>query len=174
MRHLTAALVASAFAVTLGAGIKAQSGAIQIPRPPVAPARGWTPPKTAWGDPDISGTFTNKYEQGTPMERPAGFDGRGVDDVRGAELKTLLEDRQRQSDARQQFLAGDPTGQIAVLPEFGDRGEIVKGHRAWMIIDPVDGKMPAMTEEGQRRRPWRTPGRAASRTWDSIATLTSA
>jgi hypothetical protein len=93
------------------------------------------------------------------MERPAGFDGRTVDDVRGPELTKLLEDRQQQSDARQQFLAGDPTGRIAVLPEFGDRGEIVKGHRAWMIIDPPDGKIPAMTEEGRRRTPWREPGR---------------
>ena len=34
-----------------------------------------------------------------------------------------------------------------------------------MIIDPADGKMPAMTEEAQRRTPWRDPrrtGRAAS------------
>jgi hypothetical protein len=136
-----------------------RSRARAIPKPPVAPKPGWAPPRTAWGDPDISGNFTNKYEQGTPMERPAGFEGRGVDDVRGAELKKLLEERQRQSDARQQFLAGDPTGRIAVLPEFGDRGEIVKGNRAWMIIDPADGKMPAMTEEGQRRTPWREPGR---------------
>ena len=98
------------------------------------------------------------------MERPAGFEGRSVDDVRGAELTKLLEDRQRQSDARQQFLAGDPTGRIAVLPEFGDRGEIVKGHRAWMIINPADGKMPAMTEEGQRRTPWRDPGRTGRAT----------
>jgi hypothetical protein len=159
MRHYTATVLAIALTLTLAAVLSGQSGAIQIPKPPVAPKPGWTPPKTAWGDPDISGIFTNKYEQGTPMERPAGFEGRRVDDVRGAELKQLLQDRQRQSDERQQFLAGDPTGRIAVLPEFGDRGEIVKGHRAWMIVDPADGKIPAMTEEGQRRRPWREPGR---------------
>jgi hypothetical protein len=159
MPHVTGAVVASAFAVALGAAASAQPGAIQIPKPPVAPKPGWVTPKTAWGDPDISGNFTNKYEQGTPMERPAGFEGRGVDEVRGAELNKLLEDRQRQSDARQPFLAGDPTGRIAVLPEFGDRGEIVKGHRAWMLIDPADGKMPAMREEAQRRTPWRDPGR---------------
>jgi hypothetical protein len=111
-----------------------------------APKPGWVSPKTAWGDPDISGNFTNKYEQGTPMERPAGFEGRRVDGVRGAELNKLLEDRQRQSDARQPFLAGDPTGRIAVLPEFG-RGAI----------------------HGARVR-----RRAASRTLDSTATSTSA
>src|SRR6476646_11642709 len=102
------ASVSLGFAIVLAASVLAQTK--------------YKAPRTAWGDPDISGNFTNKYEQGTPMERPAGFEGRGVDDVRGAELKKLLEERQRQSDARQQFLAGDPTGKIAVLPEFGDRG----------------------------------------------------
>ena len=53
-----------------------------IPKPPKAPKAGWTPPKTPWGDPDIQGNFTNKYEQGTPMERPAGFEGRKADDAR--------------------------------------------------------------------------------------------
>jgi len=159
MRSNTAAVLAIGFTLTLRTLVSGQSGTIQIPKPPVAPKPGWAPPRTAWGEPDISGVFTNKYEQGTPMERPANFEGRGVDDVRGAELSKLLEERQRQSDERQQFLAGDPTGRIAVLPEFGDRGEIVKGHRAWMIIDPPDGKIPAMTQEGQRRRPWREPGR---------------
>ena len=30
-------------------------------------AASWTPPRTPWGDPDISGSFTNKDEQGVPM-----------------------------------------------------------------------------------------------------------
>ena len=29
----------------------------------------WTAPRTPWGDPDISGAFTNKDEQGIPFER---------------------------------------------------------------------------------------------------------
>jgi len=33
-----------------------------IPKPPKPPRAGWVPPKTAWGDPDIQGNFTNKYE----------------------------------------------------------------------------------------------------------------
>ena len=83
-------------------------------------------PKTASGDPDISGNFTNKYSRGRRWNaQPASRVG--ACDVRGAELKKLLEERQRQSDARQQFLAGDPTGRITVCLEFGDRGEIVEG-----------------------------------------------
>ena len=38
--------------------------------------KSWTPPRTPWGDPDVSGYFTNKDEQGVPFERPAEFAGR--------------------------------------------------------------------------------------------------
>src|SRR6202521_3693581 len=121
MRYVTAAVVASAFALTLGAVASAQSGAIQIPKPPVAPKPGWVAPKTAWGDPDISGNFTNKYEQGTPMERPAGLEGRKVDDVRGDDLARLVQERQRLAEERAPFLAGDPTGRIRGNGAFSDR-----------------------------------------------------
>src|SRR5262245_16306410 len=36
-----------------------------------APANGYSPPKTAWGDPDLEGVFTNATV--TPFERPAEF-----------------------------------------------------------------------------------------------------
>ena len=26
--------------------------------------------RTPWGDPDLQGTYTNTYENGTPLERP--------------------------------------------------------------------------------------------------------
>jgi hypothetical protein len=136
-----------------------------IPKPPKAPQAGWVPPRTPWGDPDIHGNFTNKYEQGTPMERPASFEGRRVDDVRGQELVKVLQDRQRLSDERAPFLAGDPTGRIRGNLAFGDRGEIVKGNRAWMIIDPADGKIPPLTAEAQQRAAARAaarPGRTGS------------
>ena len=30
----------------------------------------YAPPRTPWGDPDLQGTYTNKDEYGTPLERP--------------------------------------------------------------------------------------------------------
>ena len=54
------------------------------------------PPRTPWGDPDLQGNYTNKYEQNTPLERPEEFAGRRVEDVTGAELADLLEKRQKQ------------------------------------------------------------------------------
>ena len=38
-------------------------------------------PRTPWGDPDLQGHYTNKYEYGTPFERPAGFEGRRPTDL---------------------------------------------------------------------------------------------
>ena len=39
-----------------------------------AGARKWTPPKTAWGEPDLQGTWTN--ETITPFERPKNLAGK--------------------------------------------------------------------------------------------------
>ena len=33
-------------------------------------------PRTAWGDPDLQGTYTNSDESGIPMQRPAEFAGK--------------------------------------------------------------------------------------------------
>ena len=46
----------------------------------------YAPPRTPWGDPDLQGTYTNKYEQSTPLERPDQFAGRRVEDVSGEDL----------------------------------------------------------------------------------------
>ena len=107
--------------------------------------------RTPWGDPDLSGNYTNKYEQGTPMERPAEFEGKSVYQVTGAELAAAVQKRKEESDARAPFLAGDPTGNIRGNAAFGDRDDMIQGHRAWMIVDPPDGKIPATLPEAQAR-----------------------
>jgi hypothetical protein len=65
----------------VGILLQAPVGA-QQPAGDARPARAPLPgtahaaPRTPWGDPDLQGDYTNKYEQGTPFERPAEFDGR--------------------------------------------------------------------------------------------------
>ena len=54
----------------------------------VVPAAAQTP-RTPWGDPDLQGNYTNKYEQGTPFERPDEFSGRRLEDVKGEELAQI-------------------------------------------------------------------------------------
>ena len=52
--------------------LAAQATASQVRQAKAA----WTPPRTPWGDPDLQGNYTNKYEHGTPFERPQEFEGR--------------------------------------------------------------------------------------------------
>ena len=71
-------------------------------------AKNWTPPRTAWGDPDIAGVFTNSDESGIPFERPAEFEGRKLEDVSPAELADMVKQRQKQAIERAPTLSEFP------------------------------------------------------------------
>jgi hypothetical protein len=116
-----------------------------------AATRSWTPPRTPWGDPDLQGNFTNKYEQSTPFERPRELEGRPIEDIRGQELAAILEKRQETAIARAPFQVGDPEGRIQSTEAFRDANELSKGSRPWMVIDPPDGRIPPLTPEAQQR-----------------------
>ncbi len=99
-------------------------------------------PRTVWGDPDLQGNYTNKYEQSTPLERPDEFAGRRREDVTGAELAAVLAARSRQVLSRPE----------AVGPlQFRDPLDVTKGSLPWLVVDPPDGKMPPMTADALRR-----------------------
>lgn len=102
----------------------------------------YAPPRTPWGDPDLQGTYTNKYEQSTPLERPDQFAGRRVEEVSGAELADVLAKRDKQVVER---AAG-----VGPL-QFRDPLEVTKGSRAWLIVDPPDGRVPPMTPAARQR-----------------------
>ena len=59
-----------------------QSDLPQQLRPEAKIVKGYVPPKTAWGDPQLAGAYTNSDESGIPFERPAQFDGKKTADVR--------------------------------------------------------------------------------------------
>jgi hypothetical protein len=149
-------------AVVAGASV---SLAAQAPTPSKAPAKSgvttYTPPKTPWGDPDIQGNYTNKYEQGTPFERPAEFDGKTLAEIPAAELADTIKKRQQATIERDPFISGDPTGTIAGPLEFRDIFEITRASRAWFVTDPPDGKIPPMVS-GAAERIARRPVRGSS------------
>jgi hypothetical protein len=127
-------------------------------------AQTWTPPRTPWGDPDLQGNYTNKYEQGTPFERPAEFDGRTLDQIKGDELTRLVKERADEVLLNSPFTGGDPVaGNFGGAPAFYDRFEASRGSRLWLVVDPADGKIPAMTPEGQKASAARAAARAAAR-----------
>ena len=53
-------------------------------------AQTYTPPKTPWGHPDLQGIYSNDDETGTPMERPAQFEGKTLADITPGELATIV------------------------------------------------------------------------------------
>jgi hypothetical protein len=99
-------------------------------------------PRTPWGDPDLQGTYTNKYEANTPLERPDEFAGRRLEDVSAAELDVIRQRRQKQ------FLERP----AAVGPlQFRDPLDVTRGSRAWFLVDPPDGRIPPRTPAEIRR-----------------------
>ena len=108
-------------------------------------------PRTPWGDPDIEGYYTNKYEYGTPFERPAEFEGRRAEDVTAQELAEVTAQRQQDALDRAPFFGGDPEGRIGNSAEFRDIYEVTKGSRAWFVTDPPDGQIPPVLPEARAR-----------------------
>ena len=134
--------IAAAAAVSAGeapaAGTKATATTTTAPK-------NWTVPRTPWGDPDLQGNYTNKYETSTPFERPAEFEGRRLEDVTAQELADAVKRRQQDTLDRAPFLGGDPEGRIGNSAEFRDIYEITKGSRPWFVTDPPDGRIPTLT-----------------------------
>jgi hypothetical protein len=142
-------LVAAAVIV---AGLALQA---QAPRPPASStsatatkgAPPYVPPKTPWGDPDLQGTYTNKDENGIPMERPGQFAGKNVDDLDDSEFAEIVRERQQRALASAAGIGGADTG---AGPVHWYEHYDAKNSRAWLITDPADGRIPALTSAGQK------------------------
>ena len=104
----------------------------------------YTPAKTPWGHPDISGDYTNKDEANTPLERPDEFKGRDPRSFTQAELDELVKKRQSQAAAIAGGIGGAETG---AGPTHWYEHLRSTGNRPWLITDPADGKLPPMTPQ---------------------------
>jgi hypothetical protein len=113
-------------------------------------------PKTLWGAPDLQGTWSNTTV--VPFERAKEFGNREL--MNDAEYKKaldqLLERNTRAGrDSREingQDIRGTEKDVARAYNEhwFGDKPTDVS-RRTSMIIDPPDGRMPALTPEAQKR-----------------------
>jgi hypothetical protein len=126
--------------------------------------KNWTPPRTAWGDPEIAGVFTNSDESGIPFEKPAEFEGRSLQDVTPAELSELVKRRQEQAVERAPTLSEFPG---ATSPMHWFENYNAANSRAWLVTDPPDGKVPPVTDEGRARAAARAQARSGHGPADS-------
>jgi hypothetical protein len=104
--------------------------------------------RTSWGDPDLQGVWSNQTL--TPLERPAEFAGKThLTEAEAAEYQARLR-RQNDADIRQPRTARDIN--TAYNDFWWDRGDsIVPDRRTSLIIDPPEGKVPALTPAAQAR-----------------------
>ena len=124
---------------------------------PAVPVKNWKPARTPWGDPDLSGVFTNSDESGIPFEKPAEFEGRRLEDVTPAELAKIQQARRDQTLDLAVRLSDDPNPQLFWWETLNARNS-----RVWLVQDPPDGKVPPLTAEGQRRADARAEARRLS------------
>jgi len=107
---------------------------------------GYSVPRTPWGDPDLQGAYTNSADRLTPMERPDSFAGRRLREITTAELTRLNKKR----------LATSASDQLG----FDDSVDGTPwSSRAWLIIDPDDGKIPPLTSNAKSRMATRVDAR---------------
>jgi hypothetical protein len=104
--------------------------------------KNFDPPKTAWGDPDLRGTWPIDNIASLPLQRPANYGDRFyLTDEEFAQ-------RQAQSDRSDQaYDAEDEQGKIGM-------GHWVEsdssGRRTSLLVEPANGQLPAMTEKAQQ------------------------
>src|SRR5688572_28025487 len=108
----------------------------------------YVPPKTPWGDPDIQGGYSNVNENGLPFEKPGNFANRQVEEIDDSELAELQRERNERALASAAGIGGRDTG---AGPVHWYEHYNVKNSRAWMVVDPPDGVIPAMTAAAQQR-----------------------
>jgi hypothetical protein len=149
MRKPLLALITCAIAALTAVGT-AQS-------PAARPA--YTPPKTAWGDPDLEGVWPGTAMVGVPIERAkelgtrlyltdAELTQRQAAAAKQAELDVLDIDIEKPSAEIQAL--GDVGNATSPPPHWLERG--TPSRQASLVVDPPDGIIPPYTPAGQARQ----------------------
>jgi hypothetical protein len=116
--------------------------AVMLSQSRQASAREWTHPRTAWGDPDISGYWTNTTT--TPLQRPTDLAEKAV--LTPEELAKRNAEVAARQNADQAPRKGDP----GTYNDFWfERGTL--NNRTSLVIDPPTGRIPPLTLEAQKR-----------------------
>ena len=131
------------------------------------PSDAMPPPQTAWGQPDLQGVWD--FRTITPLERPENLGNQAfLTAEESAELEQEAVDRNSRLDLPSEVRAKPlpAGGEVGAYNNFWmDRGTRVVGdRRTSLIVHPPDGRIPALTAEGQSRRMRSQPGGNASPT----------
>jgi hypothetical protein len=120
--------------------------------------KAWTMPRTPWGHPDLQGIWSTATI--TPFERPA--------EMADKEVLTEKEaaDFERQTLERTNRDRRDGGAEADVARAYNDfwwdsGTKVVPTRRTSLVVDPPDGKVPALTADAQQRQDARAAARKA-------------
>jgi hypothetical protein len=141
-------VVVTAVALVGCLGLAPRAAAGQSAAAPAAKSSSWTPTRTPWGEPDLQGTYSNRTI--TPFERPADVGGR---EFYTPEEVAAIEKRAQEGGGDEGRNRGTRADVERAYNDFWwDRGTKVTSTRTSMVIDPPDGKVPALTDETRKRQ----------------------
>jgi hypothetical protein len=114
-------------------------------------------PRTSWGDPDLAGIWPGTAMVGVPMQRDEKLGNRNVlteEEFKAREAAFAQQDEQDNADFSLETAAstpgGDVGGPVSPPPHWLERGD--PQYQASLIVDPPNGRMPALTEAGTARQ----------------------
>jgi len=113
-----------------------------------ATQEGASPGRTAWGDPDLQGIWTSGTMIDVPFERPVDMGTRATLTDEEFARRVAANQRQRQSITAPVVVpnrGGPPSGP----PDWNEPG--TPSRQASLIVDPPNGRLPALTPDGAQR-----------------------
>ena len=176
MRHRVVAFigalaVACALVKLASVPLAAQSAATKAK----VAAKAGPAPKTLWGDPDLGGVWTNATI--TPLERPKQFEGKQVlteEEAASHEAEVASGKVTPVGHVSHKLDAPGAGGAVGLYNDFWmEQGSKVVGdRRTSLIVDPPDGKIPALTPEAQKRAEARAEARrkrGPADSWEDVS-----
>jgi hypothetical protein len=143
----------SSLAIALSIG----SAVISAQSPPVTAVpgavKGYTAPRTPWGDPDLQGIWPGIELVGVPMQRDAALGERNVLTDEEFARRQAQAERQAEQDLAEFELGDTPPGgavggPVSPPPHWLERG--TPQRIASLVVDPPNGRTPPTTEAYQK------------------------
>lgn len=135
----------------------AKSTPAKTTAPKAAPQKAGPAPRTAWGQPDLQGTWFVK--EGIPLERSAANAGKEY--LTDAEVAAL--DKQKSADPGRNARSGDSEQDLNGAYNAVFNSVLKTGHRTSLIIDPPDGRIPPLVAGARGGRGFGGGGGGAGR-----------